>query len=357
MLTKIIYLYVTLLCSIIFFLLSCTQTKTDLKQSTESIGNNIVTDQIPVTNIPSEDYLIIGGYKTNYLLTHIDNDEWELTSYSVDIGDDYSVNFSGIERIPYARFLDIWLHDTHKVDFSPIRSISDILTIKLGGRGLTTIPDLGGIPSLEYLQLHRGRLTNLNGIEKITSLEYLSISGNRERIMDISALRTHNKLKEITFHNGSYNIDFSVLKDLTKLEELAISGCGEVDLNGISQLRSLTKLILISNIMKENEERSVYLNYEEIGRMSNLTALYLDESITSVVFLSNNTNLERLELIADQERSDYSSVLLPLDVSPLRNLTHLTYLAIRGFELQNAEVLKSLPNLSFFSTNSYGSSD
>jgi hypothetical protein len=65
--------------------------------------------------------------------------------------------------------------------------------------------------------------------------------------------------------------------------------------------------------------------------------------------------LEELVLIADKERDDYWDVLLPLDIKPLGNLTKLKRLIIRGFELENVDAVKKLPNLEYFDTALYES--
>ena len=332
--------------SIILLLASCTnKTATAI----ETIGSETV-----VTNTaPENQYLIIGGRRTDYTARDIKE-----TIVFIIISENEAADFSGIEQFQNTKSLFISLLDTRHVDFSPLRSLPNLQFVKIGGRGLTKIPDLSDIPSLVGLELRFGRLTNLNGIEKIKSLENLDIYGNRERITDISAMRYLKKLKHLNFLNGFYNIDFSVLGYLPELAELSINAYGEFDLIGINQLKTLRRLELISNISKDIKDvRNEYKNIEEIGKITGLKELYLDESITSVEFLAGNVNLEELHLIADEERDDYYSVRLPLDVKPLSNLVNLKHLAIRGFELENAEVIESLPKLERFYTELYSGLD
>jgi hypothetical protein len=332
--------------SAILLLASCTNK--NAATAIETIGSETV-----VTNtVPTDNPLIIGGYSTRYTLL------WgKSTTYiPITIGESRSSDLSGIEQLQNIRRLSITLMDTRDVDFVPLRSLSNLEFLEIGGRGLTTIPDLSDIPSLTIIELYFGRLTNLKGIEKITSLEHLLISDNYEPVTDISALRYSKKMKSLTFCRGFYNVDFSVLSYLPELEELSIYAYGEFDLIGINQLKTLRRLELISNISKDIKDvRNEYKNIEEIGKMIGLKELYLDESITSVEFLAGNVNLEELHLIADQERDDYYSVRLPLDVKPLSNLVNLKYLAIRGFELENVDTVRKLPNLEVFDTALYES--
>lgn len=265
-----------------------------------------------------------------------------------------ATNFSGIERMINIELLVMTILDNiDTIDFSPLKSLTNLKYIELRGRGLTRLPDLGNIQSLERIELDKSRLTNLNGIEKIASngCLYITISQNSEVITDISALRYLKNLKSLTIYDTRINMDYSALGELPELEELIIGGGAdqEINLTGISQLKSLRKLHLESNTNRSAfaiGERCQYLNIEEIGRMSGLKELYLDESISSVEFLRNNINLERLEILADFERSDFGKVFLPLDVSPLSNLVNLKYLSIQGFELKNADfLLASLPGV------------
>ena len=335
--------------SVLFLLISlvsaCTNVKEKNNQLIEKNDENTDGKQTAANTITNNQPIVIGEYNTGYTL----NDR--LTSFFITIGENRSADFSGIEQLQNAERLYITLLDTRYVDFSPLKSLPSLEFVRIGGQGLTAIPDLGDIPTLIWMEILFSRLTSLNGIERITSLESLEIIGNREKLTDISAIRHLEKLKYLSFGNGFYNIDFPILGYLPELVELSINAYGEFDLAGINHLKSLRQLRLTSNITKDIDTRSVYKNIEEIGRITGLKELYLDESISSVEFLVTNVNLERLELIADKERTDYWTVSLPLDVMPLRNLVNLKYLAIRGFELENVEALNDLPNLKYFNTD------
>jgi len=330
----------------ICLIFSCFHIKTENNIINEN-NNNILTSDKESILFP----VVIGRHNTgNYTLSQITH----MTAFHITIDETESLNLEGIEQLPKIEHLFITLLSESNVDYSPIRSLPALNFVRLRGRGLTKIPDLSGIPSLVNLDINFSRLRSLNGIEKIPSLEKLNIVANRENINDITALRKNKKLKSIWFSEGLYNIDFNVLKDLPELEYLLVQGCGEVDLSGIDQLMSIRKLELISNISKETEELSVFKNLERIGRIISLKELYIDESITSIEFLAGNINMEKLTLIADEEREDYWTEKLPLDVKPLSKLNKLKRLVIRGFELKNADALEALPELEYLDTNMYG---
>jgi hypothetical protein len=52
-------------------------------------------------------------------------------------------------------------------------------------------------------------------------------------------------------------------------------------------------------------------------------------------------------------RWGYGEPLIPLDIAPLGNLKKLKRLTIRGFELINARVLETLPELRWVDTDLY----
>jgi len=328
-----------------FLLLSCAKTKiseTQPSDNSESLTDNVL---VLVNNNQDDQRVIIGGY--DYGIKKLNNIE----QITVSIEEGRNIDFTGIENLKNLKNLDIYLREKFDIDFSPLKSLNKLESVLLSGP-ITELPDFSGIPSLSYFRIFHSKLKSLNGIEKITQLESLIILESREPLTDISALRHLKKLKRLWFRYGSYNIDFSVLGDLPELEELFID-CGKVDLSGIRRLKSLNKLSLISNALMETDERYVYKNIEEIGALTNLEILYIDETITSIEFLAGNTNLEELTLIADKEREDYWENNLPLDVAPLGNLKKLKCLVLRGFDLENVDVIDKLPQLEHFDKDLY----
>jgi Leucine-rich repeat (LRR) protein len=301
----------------------------------------------------TEEYIVIGGYKTDYRTSYAST---RTDRIYVTIGEGYSADFSGIEIMPNLTELSIVLRDTRYVDFSPVRTLSKLEKVRLGGWGVTAIPDLGGLPLLTYLVITYASISSLDGIEKIPSLEWLAVGNNHEYLADISALRHLKNLRRLNLHSEvGGGIDFLSIGDMPSLKDLDIYTVG-TDLAGISQLKSLEKLYVGMSNLDNTSHKSLYKNLEEIGKMTWLRELEINDAITSIEFLANNVNLEELRLNAGRDRKDFWSVLLPLDVSPLRNLPNLKYLAIRGFEPKNLEALdRLLPNLDFvtFSLSSH----
>jgi hypothetical protein len=336
---------------LIFLLPSCKQTK--VKEGGHSVQNISETANIePSANTtPVDNYVIIGGYRTNNRLSRVNGE----TEVSIDISKNESADLSGIEQYVNLERLRLSLPETSDIDFSPLRSLSKLWHIYIGGPALTEIPDLGGIPSLVSLELSANSLTSLNGLEKVPQLEELHITNARIPVTDMSALRYLKKLQTLYIWGGSYNIDFNALKDLPELEDIYLCDCGELDLSGAGQLSRLKRLLLEIRVSPETGNQSVFRNIREIGGMTGLQDLSINEVITSVNFLTNNVNLENLELIAGWDRWDYGKPPIPLDVAPLSNLKKLKSLTIRGFELKNTHVLDTLPELEWVDRDLYPS--
>jgi internalin A len=333
---------------LISLLLSCTSKNdqgSQLPQAIPEISNFVSTS---VYTPPVDDTIIIGGFRTSYKLSRPSR------TYLITIGEDRCADFSGIEQLVHMEILNLYLWETNDIDFTPLKSLPKLRFIDIRGSALTEIPDLSNISSLSFLELDYNSLTNLNGLEKIPQLELLHILDARVPITNTSALHYLINLQELYIINSSFSIDFINLANSPHLTEMLFSNCGELDLYGIGQLKQLKKLRLEIGVSKETGKQSAFKNIQEIGKMSGLKELYLDELITSVEFLANNVNLERLELIAGKARPGaiyYSESSLPLlDVAPLAHLNKLKYLAVRGFELINAHVLDTLPELGILDT-------
>jgi Leucine-rich repeat (LRR) protein len=335
---------------LIFLLLSCTQSKTKDNHSIQNIPEITNTEQPFVNNIPVDQPIIIGGYKTRYtLLTRPASD------YSIIISHARCADFSGIEQIADMERLRISLPETSDIDFSPLKALSQLRYIRISGLALTKIPDLSDIPLLTMLELNNNRLTSLSGLERLPQLNWLHISEARVPVTDTTALRYLKKLQELYIFDGSYNIDFNNFREMSELDFMYLANCGELDLSGIGQLAQLKKLELTIAISEETGKQGAFRNVEEIGKITGLKELYLDEVITSAEFLAGNVNLESLELVSGRHLPDYfTKEFIPLDITPLGNLKKLKYLAIRGFwpgsEQEFDKLLDTLPELETINT-------
>jgi Leucine-rich repeat (LRR) protein len=340
--------YLAALLALCFLVSACAGRKDDnavSREGTEDAVESIAVDDQKSEETKDEDKPIaIGGYTIRQTAS-------DRRIYII-ISDNHSASLSGIEQIPIITDLSLSMNkDAREVDLEPLSRLPLLGYVNLGGWGVTVIPDFSSSSNLTILKLDRSSLTSLEGIERISSLESLTIDRNRVPLSDISALSYLQNLKRLNVVYSVIGIDFSVLKDLPILEELTIIDAGIENLTGISQLSQVKNLRLEYSSSEETVDRGRFKNIEEVGRMGLLVELHINDALRSLEFLSNLTNLESLTLIAADSRKDYRFVLLPLDASPIKNLTNLKRLIIRGFDLQNAEVFKQLPNLKYLDTD------
>jgi Leucine-rich repeat (LRR) protein len=310
--------------------LSATCTKSDNVQDTETKIENILPEVAP----------IIGGYVfEQYTKERIKN----LESFFLEIGPERCADLEGISQLENIRSLCLSIQTNDFYYFSPLFQLSKLDTLGIYG-SLKEIPDLSGIPVLKGVLFEGFSLSSMEGLEKMPHLTYVAISRNKIPVTDTTALLHLKNLEHLTFEYGTYNINLYDLRVLSGLEELKFMSCGTIDLSGIGALQSLKKLSLYSNWMRIPNERSVYLHLEEISALTGLREIVIDESINSIEFLASNSNLESIMLFADEEREDYGNPnrFLPLDVSPLRNLTKLSYFSSRGFALKNVDALEGV---------------
>jgi Leucine-rich repeat (LRR) protein len=277
------------LLALCFLVSACAGKKDDKAVSVEETENAVefiaVDDQKSEETKDEDKPIVIGGF--NIQQTVSDQEIF------IIISEDRSADLSGIEQIPVITDLSLSMNkDAREVDLEPLGRLPHLYSVDLGGWGVTVIPDFSSSTNLTRLILDRTSLTSLDGIENLTALEFLQISGNRVPLTDMSALRYLTNLRSLHIYAGSYNIDFSDISDLPRLTELNLQDIGEINLLDVAELTSLEKL-----------------------------SLYSDE----VSFPS-------------------------LDVSPLSRLTNLQELTIIGFEIENIESLDVLPNLDYIVT-------
>ena len=141
----------------------------------------------------------------------------------------------------------------------------------------------------------------------------------------------------------------SPLRALTNLEELSLwvsfEGVSmsandvlvqEVDIDALRELTNLTRLQLTAQGSRGNNTVSV-VNAEALGRLTALTTLNVAGfDIRDISSFNNLANLETLSLSGETT-----------DVSPLSNLTTLTFLDLGSNAITDVSPLSSLTNLTF----------
>lgn len=244
-----------------------------------------------------------------------------------------------------------------------------IRLIEILGKDDSGEPDLSKASEITTLDLSKGYIRDLNGLQHFTNLKELNLADNE--VQDLSPLAGLTKLETLNvsgqFISNLYPI--SELKNLTALdisenEITTLSSLGHLEklkilnatdnrltvINSLSTLKSLEKISLSNNPLSEGamtalaclgNVSSVEANNCGIDKLTGIPVASLKE-----LYVSNN-NLENLSGLSE------AKTLEILDVShnyltnaeELSALTALVRLDMRGNGLTNIAGLKNLLNL------------
>lgn len=244
-----------------------------------------------------------------------------------------------------------------------------IRLIEILGKDASGEPDLSKASAITTLDLSKGYIRDLSGLQHFTNLKELNLADNE--VQDLSPLAGLTKLETLNvsgqFISNLYPI--SELKNLTALdisenEITTLSSLGHLEklkvlnatdnrltvINSLSALKSLEKISLSNNPLSEGamtalaclgNVSSVEANNCGIDKLTGIPVASLKE-----LYVSNN-NLENLSGLSE------AKTLEILDVShnyltnaeELSALTALVQLDMRGNGLTNIAGLKNLLNL------------
>jgi Leucine-rich repeat (LRR) protein len=333
-------LFIYILCSLV----SCLNKDTATTQ-TAIPPDTTVNNSVPEARIFG-DSVVIGNHLTDY--RYYPNGSTCFVIINSDKG--LSTSLEGIEQISNLKELHIAIREIKTLDYSILGSLPELEVLDIGGY-VPEIPDLSHIPALRKLVLTSADITTLDGLEKIPELKHFEIKKNDGYITSTAALTSLRCLEFAFFIGLKSTLKITDLYGSAEtLHTLFIQDCGEIDLTGLEQLHALRELDMSGSISK---------NINEIGKVTWLRELTMDEKITSIDFLRTNTSLERFYLFNNRNiingrvRKDFydESTHIPLDITPLRNLKMLKGVVLQGFKIQHEEVFRELPNLEYAETN------
>jgi uncharacterized repeat protein (TIGR02543 family) len=214
--------------------------------------------------------------------------------------------------------------------------------------------DVAGITGLSGTKLSgTAEISNLQGIENLTNLTQLDISGNQ--ISNIAPLANLTNLTLLDLGNsymgGNQVSDISPLSKLTNLTYLGLVKNQVGDISPLSNLTNLTQLLLernqvgdirplsnLTNLTSLDLNNNQVSDVSPLAKLTNLTGLGLDGNrVGDISPLAKLTNLDYLDLDNNQVS----------DVSPLAKLTNLPELHLDGNRVSDAGPLSKLTNLNF----------
>lgn len=199
-------------------------------------------------------------------------------------------------------------------------------------RSMKRLPDLSNLKQLKRLDLRNCKvLTEVQGLEEVTSLEYLNLSncGSMERLPNLSNLK---QLEELELTNCNGLTEIIGLEELTSLRKLYLTGC-----NSSLLTYTLTKRFfqIISGFGHKIEiyiSSAEYPDRIECVATDNLqpNASY---NFLAIIFCFNTFNSSRVicsvknitsgftwsDALYNSKNGDVSVVILPSSILPIRD--------------------------------------
>ena len=202
--------------------------------------------------------------------------------------------------------------------------------------------------TLTTLNAKERNISDITGLEFAVNLEELNISGNP--ISGFSPLAGCTNLIRLFAWDTPNISDISPLANLTKLEQLEVTGSDVHDISSLVRLTNLRVLQFyssdisdispLSGMTKLEKVRFRHSDVEDITPLANLVHLeWLDLASNEVFDLSPLRNLTKLES-ADLSWNRISNI------EPLRHLTSLTHLRLDGNQrISDVSALAGLVNV------------
>ncbi len=169
----------------------------------------------------------------------------------------------------------------------PEEKLTQLKQLNLDGfrNQLTDVKGLEKLTQLEWLDLSGNQLTNVTGLEKLDQLEYLDLSNNN--LTDVTGLETLTQLETLYLRDNKLT-ELKGLEKLAKLKLLWPSGNQLTDVKGLEKLTQLKKLRLNHNQLTD---------VKGLEKLTKLEVLHLEHNkLTNVKGLEKLTQLRVLYL-------------------------------------------------------------
>jgi len=205
-----------------------------------------------------------------------------------------------------------------------IQNLTSLTALLLSGNPISDISLLSGLTNLTDLYLPATSISDIAPLSGLTGLRALWLDDNA--IGDLGTLSGLTGLQTLGLSNNAIS-DLSPLSGLTNLYSLYLSGNSLRDISVLSGLTSLTILRLGGNSITD---------VSALSGLTGLSYLYLaDNAISDISALSGLARLRELELTGN----------VVSDLSPLSSLTGLSYLHLANNTISDVSALSGFPRL------------
>lgn len=231
----------------------------------------------------------------------------------------------------YNALSEIWKEDWK--DFKPLIHVCTLII-------------LHSSPIIELWSL---RFFGLNDIENCIQIEVLEAAGGRERISDISPLRSLINLRELNLDSNHNLSNINPIATLTKLQILNISNTKVSDITPLADLTILQELYMWNTNVTNLKPIETLTKLQKLVLWENQTSdISPLASLTDLWFLSlDSKNLSDISSLSSLTNLKY--LLLPntniSDISPLAPLTNLKRLFLSRTNISDISPLTSIKSL------------
>ena len=215
-------------------------------------------------------------------------------------------------------------------DLQGLEAATNLEYLDIGGNPLSELAPLAGLPRLVRLFAWECRIGDITPLSNLTTLKYLDLNVNR--IVDISAITNLTGLIELVLANNPIS-NISPLTNMVQLHTLRVGRCEIFDITPLANLTRLRHLDLSHN------DRIVDIN--PLANLTSLVELLLwHNRIVDVSPLAHLTNLE----------------LLYIEGNRIVDLSPLDMLSLSDFRYDDlCEMLPSVPVLDKIGARTYPS--
>ncbi len=174
--------------------------------------------------------LILFALRTFHIILHVGGHYTFSFSEEYVVGEDRGVNDDNIGEIVYMKNLKRFSAiDTNLTNIDFIANFTKLESLCIVGQSnnpksiMNSIPSLENAQNLEYVYLFCVNVGNLDFIADNQNLKYLTVISDNTEISDLSGLKNKDKLQILELESVVCE-DYSVLLELTALEQLSVTG-------------------------------------------------------------------------------------------------------------------------------------
>ncbi len=263
------------------------------------LSNNMIKDVTPLRQLTKLNTLYLKGNQiTDYSPLAAIFNQLNLRDFSIELGI-YDMNLESAIRLKVGK-------PSGTLTLNDMQSVTEL---DLTNKGIKDLQGIQYLTNLKKLNLTGNNIKYIDNLKNLILLQELSL--NQNSIENIQALRYLKNLEQLDLLSNQIS-DLSPLVELVKLKQLSVME------NKVKDVSSLKNILNLEILVLQNNEIS---DISSLGYLVNLKELYLSQNkIKDISMLESLTNLETLHIMNNEIS----------DISPLKNMFGLRELYQEG---------------------------